>query len=144
MVRIKERYLLVNILTPTHSGKQLSSDIPDVLIVHQPVPNSLTARSLLNGIRSQIISLFGDLGAGAIEGNAMVKYLSRATSTFILKVKRSHYRLVWAALTTMTHLTLSTGEQRSCAFQVARVSGTIRKAEQEAIRRARQLVLAAQ
>lgn len=70
-----------------------------------------------------------------------VKYLSRATSTFIVKTSRSQYRMVWAALTLMDQIPVSDGS--SCVFRVVRVSGTIRKAEQEAIRRARQLILAA-
>ncbi len=35
-------------------------------------------------------------------------------------------------------------EERPCVFQVVRVSGTIRKAEEEAIRRARATILKAQ
>ncbi|KAL2761240.1 hypothetical protein ACRALDRAFT_2090580, partial [Sodiomyces alcalophilus JCM 7366] len=137
MARIKERYLLINILTPTYSAKPLPTDVADVLHIHQPVPNTLTTRSVLGGIQSQMSALFGDLGSATIEANAIVKYLSKATSTFILKVRRSHYRLIWAALSTMTYLTLSTGERKPCTFQVVRVSGTIRKAEQEAMRQAR-------
>jgi len=43
--------------------------------------------------------------------------------------------LVWAALTFITHL--SKPLDQPCVIQVVRVSGTIRKAEEEAIRRAR-------
>lgn len=49
--------------------------------------------------------------------------------------------MLWAALTLMDHVPVKDG--RSCIFRVVRVSGTIRKAEEEAIRRARALVLAA-
>jgi len=38
----------------------------------------------------------------------------------------------------------SVREGRNCVFRVVRVSGTIRKAQEEAIRRARDLILAAQ
>lgn len=41
----------------------------------------------------------------------------------------------------MDHLPLKNG--KPCVFRVVRVSGTIRKVEEEAIRRARQMVLAA-
>jgi len=71
----------------------------------------------------------------------LVKYLSHATSTFILKIHRAHYRLVWAALTLMDRVPVKNGEP--CTFRVVRVSGTIRKVEEEAVRRARQLILAA-
>jgi ribonuclease P/MRP protein subunit POP5 len=64
-----------------------------------------------------------------------VKYVSSATSTTIIRVSRAHYRLVWAALTFTTKLPNPVNEP--CIIQVVRVSGTIKKAEEEAIRRAR-------
>jgi ribonuclease P/MRP protein subunit POP5 len=64
-----------------------------------------------------------------------VKYVSTATSTAIIRVSRAHYRLVWAALTFTTKLPNPVNEP--CVIQVVRVSGTIKKAEEEAIRRAR-------
>ena len=79
----------------------------------------------------------GDEGSNSL----IVKYMSPATSTFILKVSRAHYRLVWAALSCMTAIPIRNG--KSCVFRVVRVSGTIRKAEEEAIRRARELILKA-
>jgi ribonuclease P/MRP protein subunit POP5 len=41
----------------------------------------------------------------------------------------------------MDHIPVKNGQ--NCSFRVVRVSGTIRKAEEEAIRRARQLILRA-
>lgn len=70
-----------------------------------------------------------------------VKYLSPATSTFILRISRAHYRLVWAALAFMNQVPVRDG--RPCVFRVVRVSGTIRKIEEEAVRRAKLLVRAA-
>ena len=76
-----------------------------------------------------------------------MKYLSLATSTFIVRVSRAHYRLVWSALTLMDRVPAGRGggegAGRRCIFRVVRVSGTIRKVEEEAIRRARLLMLAA-
>jgi ribonuclease P/MRP protein subunit POP5 len=69
---------------------------------------------------------------------ATVKYLSPATSTFIVRVARAQYRLVWAALSFMTHIPI---DGTPCVVRVLRVSGTIRKAEEEAVRRARLLVI---
>jgi ribonuclease P/MRP protein subunit POP5 len=79
--------------------------------------------------------------------NATVRYLSTATSTFIVRVARTHYRLVWATLSFMKHVPvwngISIADGRPCIFRVVRVSGTMRKVEEEAIRRAKLLVLAA-
>ena len=71
----------------------------------------------------------------------IVKYLSLATSTFIIRVSRAHYRIAWAALSFMNMVPVKNG--RSCIFQVVRVSGTIRKAEEAAIRGAREIILRA-
>ena len=82
-----------------------------------------------------------------------MKYLSPSTSTFIVRCPRARYQLVWAALTFITGLPRSTDkasasarggnatkagwEERECVMRVVRVSGTIRKSEEEVIRRAR-------
>lgn len=75
-----------------------------------------------------------------------VKYLSPATSTAIIRCPRASFRLVWSALTYISYVPAtdspagkrpSGGRERPCVFRVLRVSGTMRKAEEEAIRRAR-------
>jgi ribonuclease P/MRP protein subunit POP5 len=70
-----------------------------------------------------------------------VKYLSPATSTFILRISRANYRIAWAALSFMNEVPVKDGKK--CVFRVVRVSGTIRKVEEEAIRRARDIMLRA-
>ncbi|KAK6384982.1 RNA-binding protein pop5 [Exophiala oligosperma] len=68
------------------------------------------------------------------------------TSTVILRVPRAHYSLVWASLTFMDTLP---GPQRGaappvrCVARVVRVSGTIRKSEEEVLRRARRDIVRA-
>ncbi|KAI0010023.1 Rpp14 family protein [Xylariaceae sp. FL0662B] len=139
MVRIKERYLLVKILYPTELGSR--PDLPDVVVVNQPTTDQLTPAFLLRAIRAEIASLFGDYGSGTVEGGSLtVKYFSQATSTFILRTSRSSYRFVWAALTFMNRIPVRNG--KSCIFRVVHVSGTMRRAEEEAIRRARDLIFA--
>lgn len=49
--------------------------------------------------------------------------------------------MLWAALFLMDRVPAKDG--RPCIFRVVRVSGTMRKAEEEAIRQARGLILAA-
>ncbi len=75
----------------------------------------------------------------------LVKYLSAATSTAIVRCARANYQVVWAALTYMTHLPRLPGGEKlqPCVMQVVRVSGTIRKAEEEVIRRGRAAILKA-
>ncbi|GAW25503.1 putative rpp14 family protein [Rosellinia necatrix] len=140
MVRIKERYLLVNILYPTELGAR--PNLPDVVVLNQPTSDELTPAALLRAIRAEVAALFGDYGSGALEGGGLsVKYLSQATSTFILRIARASYRFVWTALSFMGSVPVKNG--RPCVFRVVHVSGTIRKAEEEAIRRARKLIFEA-
>ncbi|KAL2263186.1 hypothetical protein VTK26DRAFT_7841 [Humicola hyalothermophila] len=141
MVRLKDRYLLVNIVYTNVPPGQSKGPVPDLLLYNQPTSNELRPQLLLKGIRNEVAALFGDCGSGRVERSLQVKYLSPATSTFILRVSRAHYRLVWAALAFMNQVPIKGG--RPCIFRVVRVSGTIRKVEEEAIRRAKLLVLAA-
>ncbi|KKY25876.1 putative rpp14 pop5 family protein [Diplodia seriata] len=141
MVRLKHRYLLVELLypSPATSPSKSAQSLPDVVQFHQPSPDKLTAGLLIKSIRDGIVELFGDYGAGMTGGTLQVKYFSPATSTAIIRVSRDHYRLVWAALSFITRLPHPINQD--CVVQVVRVSGTIRKAEEEAIRRAKQAIL---
>jgi ribonuclease P/MRP protein subunit POP5 len=170
MVRIKHRYLLVNILYPdpplqltgqSAGPNKNATALPAAVQFNQPTPNELTPQVLLRMVREHITLLYGDYGAG-VTGSGLngieilpelktstydliVKYLSPATSTFILRCPRAHYQMVWSALTYITHLPRASkgAEPRACVMKVVRVSGTIRKAEEEAIRRARESILRA-
>ncbi|KAG5982791.1 hypothetical protein E4U55_001329 [Claviceps digitariae] len=139
MVRIKERYLLVNILYPPDTNPSAAS-MPYLVSQHRPTVDKVTPQALVKGIKAEVGLLFGDYGLGAFEGTLSVKYLSLATSTFILRCPRAHYQMLWSALTCMDHIPVKDGH--ACIFRVVRVSGTIRKVEEEAIRQARQLILA--
>ncbi|KAL1652122.1 RNA-binding protein pop5 [Diplodia intermedia] len=131
MVRLKHRYLLVELLypSPATSPSKPAQPLPDVVQFHQPSPDKLTAGLLIKSIRDGIAELFGDYGAGMTGG----------TLQAIIRVSRDHYRLVWAALSFITRLPHPINQD--CVVQVVRVSGTIRKAEEEAIRRAKQAIL---
>ncbi|RKU49002.1 hypothetical protein DL546_009658 [Coniochaeta pulveracea] len=115
MVRFKERYLLVNILYPEGGPTPKATDkpIPDLLLFNQPTTDYVTPQSLARAIRTQVNTLFGDYGSGAVE----------------------------RTLTFMDHIPGKNG--RPCIFRVVRVSGTIRKIEEDAVRRAKQMMLAA-
>lgn len=66
MVRLKHRYLLVNILYPALEKTKSRSDVPDVVVFNQPTTSDLTSRALLRGLRAEISILFGDYGSGAV------------------------------------------------------------------------------
>jgi ribonuclease P/MRP protein subunit POP5 len=66
MVRLKNRYLLVNILYPELDDNPTNPKIPDVVVFNQPTTDSLTSHALLKGIKTEVSNLFGDHGSGAI------------------------------------------------------------------------------
>ncbi|OAX82187.1 hypothetical protein ACJ72_03456 [Emergomyces africanus] len=131
------------------------------LLIHRPTPDTLTPQSLARAVREHVAEMFGDWGMGRLGGGGaggagnvppwvicLVKYLSPATSTAIIRCPRASYRLVWCALTYMSRLppvsskhTKPGAMQSDCVFRVVRVSGTMRKAEEEAIARARREVV---
>ncbi|KAK2746985.1 hypothetical protein FQN57_002557 [Myotisia sp. PD_48] len=164
MVRLKHRYLLVDILYPPQPGSKPTSlcqqeDLKEFhLQVHRPTPDTLTPHLFAKVIRENVAEMFGDWGMGRLGGSGAnslsVKYLSPATSTAIIRCPRASYRLVWSALTYMSGFPARKGQrpgapetgppgqvQHECIFRVVRVSGTMRKVEQEAIRRARMEVV---
>ena len=67
-----------------------------------------------------------------------VNYWSPATSTAIIRCPREHFQIVWAALTFITNLPKSSSVP--VVIKVVRVSGTIRKAEEDVIQRSKRLV----
>lgn len=75
MVRLKHRYLLINILYPeqTKSTRPApaasSTQLPDTVAFHAPSSDALTPQLLLRIIRDGVAELFGDYGAGAIGGS---------------------------------------------------------------------------
>ena len=169
MVRLKHRYLLAHILYPNAENSANSkplkglAEAPYTIQFHRPSSDRLDGRLLMKMIRTSVAELFGDYGSGMIAGSlqgtfvsaqspilsisnltvlAPVKYFSAATSTAIIRVSRDHYRLVWAALTFTTRLPKPVDQ--ACVIQVVRVSGTIRKSEEAAIRLARQSIKRAQ
>ncbi|OJJ44948.1 hypothetical protein ASPZODRAFT_17860 [Penicilliopsis zonata CBS 506.65] len=146
MVRVKHRYLLLDILYPSTSTKPSSTSSSNrVLSIHAPTPDTLTPGLLAKMVREEVAEIFGDWGVGRLggagAGGISVKYLSPATSTAIIRCPRASFRLVWTALTYMTHVPEGRDAARPCVFRVVRVSGTIRKAEEEAIRRARREIV---
>ncbi|KAE8356342.1 Rpp14/Pop5 family-domain-containing protein [Aspergillus coremiiformis] len=161
MVRVKHRYLLLDILYPDPSSwpsstapKKAPLQTQSQLRIHSPTSNALTPSLLAKTVREGVADLFGDWGVGRLggvgAGGVSVKYLSPATSTAIIRCPRASYRLVWMALTYMSCVPEIEGSRskwsdvamtRPCVFRVVRVSGTMRKAEEEAIRRARREIV---
>ena len=148
MVRLKHRYLTVHVLYPSDSPRAQSATAT-VLQFHRPSPPGVDSAHLLRLIKRSVEYMYGDYGLGLVASSLKIKYWSPATSTAIIRVTRSHFRILWAALTWITELgrigSQDRGGQRpqECVFRVVRCSGTIRKAEEDVIRRAKAEILKA-
>merc|ERR1712000_485634 len=66
MVRIKERYLLVNIIYPPDTSKTVNPRLPTRVALHRPTTEDLTFKTLQKALKKEIALLFGDYGAGAL------------------------------------------------------------------------------
>lgn len=145
MVRIKHRYLLFNILYPEEQPRRdAKPSDPSYLTFHSPTPEHLGPGLLIGALRSSIALHFGDVGVGLASPSLKVIYFSPATSTAIVRCPRQHFRIVWAALTYMTTLPgPRRGDSMPCVIQVVRVSGTIKKSEEELIRRSKRDIVRA-
>lgn len=145
MVRIKHRYLLFNVLYPGSApAAHTKSDEPPYLAFHSPSPAHLSGGLLLTALRASIASHFGDVGLGLASASLRVVYFSPTTSTAIVRCPRQHFRMVWAALTYMTEVPGARGAPATnCVVHVVRVSGTIRKSEEELMRRSRRDIVRA-
>lgn len=158
MVRIKQRYLLFNILYPSNppasknplapgAATAIPAPTPPIsyISIHRASPSHVTSRHVLSTVRNNISNIFGDHGLGVTQSSLKIVYFSPATSTCILRCPRAQFRLVWASLTFLDSLPGERyGDPRTpCVVQVVRVSGTIRKSEEELLRRARRDVVRA-
>ena len=123
MVRLKHRWLLFEILYPNESSATPLS----------ATSQTVTTKLLADILRQQISYNFGDHGSGLVSASLSIRYFSAATSTGIIRIARDHYRIVWAALTFIRDLA-----GRECVITVRRVSGTVKKAEEEILRRDKQ------
>ena len=122
MVRLKHRWLLFEIVYPSET-----SAIPFFAASQQ-----VNTKLLTDALRQQISYNFGDCGSGLVASSLSIRYFSPATSSGIVRIARDCYRIVWAALTFIRDLA-----GRECVITVRRVSGTIKKAEEEILRRDR-------
>ncbi|KAK3202780.1 hypothetical protein GRF29_154g717099 [Pseudopithomyces chartarum] len=139
MVRVKNRYLVANILYPAATSVvKDGKSAPSIMQFHAPTPDSLHTGQLIRLIRDGIENLFGDYGMGMVNRTLKVIYWSPPTSTAIIRCPREHYQMVWAALTFVTKLPHP--NHTPVVIKVVRVSGTIRKAEEEVIRRAKGII----
>lgn len=136
MVRIKQRYILFDILSPPSSEHwEAYSESRDsaLLHLHQVSSNEISAKHLLQVIRQVLQDHYGDFGAGSAGILLVVKYFSPKTSTGIIRCGRQHLDMIVAVLALINRL-----GDKEVIMRCVHVSGTIKKCENVSIRRDRE------
>lgn len=106
MVRLKNRYILFEILENGHNVEQ---------------------RELLDKILQSLQYNFGTVASGLLNSSLYIKYYSQKTGKGILQADRTYFRLAWAALTFIDL-------DGKGFIRAMGISGTMRKAEERLIR----------
>ena len=118
MVRVKQRYILGEIIFATENGNG------EVNL------NQLTQRRLLENFRRAIHELYGEVGLAKIQPNFLVKFWNVTTRIFILRVGRENLDMANTALIFMTQFACEeTATVRDCRVRVMHVGGTLEKVE---------------
>jgi ribonuclease P/MRP protein subunit POP5 len=87
MVRLKHRYLLLEILYPHSASAGAKSEptrVNDFIEFHSPSPSRFDERTLARLIRDNVSDLFGDYGVGKVAGS--LKGMSRSAT--VLRERR--------------------------------------------------------
>ncbi|KAM3163276.1 Ribonuclease P [Lachancea thermotolerans] len=142
MVRLKSRYVLFEVLYP--EGRTLTSENNvnnlskrEVLLRHHQVtPARVTVKTILQELRRVIQFNFGDYGSGKANSLLQIKYFSNRTSTGIIRCSREDYEIVVIALTLMNKI----DELEGVLLNPIKVSGTIKRIEQYAVKRSARLL----
>lgn len=135
MVRLKQRYILFDVLYPPGDTSFSGSSQDAILALCQPSPTSVNPKTLTQTLRKVLQDHYGDFGAGTAGMLISVKYFSNKTSTGILRCLRQTFQQVMAALTLM-----NTIANKEVIVRCLHVSGTIKKCENLSIARSKQMM----
>lgn len=70
MVRVKNRYLVINLLYPaSYSTSEPANRPPDVVQFHAPTPDAVHSGVLVRTIRDSVAELYGDYGMAMVSGS---------------------------------------------------------------------------
>lgn len=147
MVRLKNRYLLFDIVYPpvgdprTGNQKQKHNAFSEspkeaLLQMHEPSPAAINARSIASMLRRVVEEHFGQIAGGSVALLISVKYFSNKTSTGIIRCSRDNFHQVMAAVALVTKV-----DNYNAVMRCIHSSGTIRKCEQFSIRRNKQMIV---
>ncbi|CAI4054470.1 hypothetical protein SKDZ_01G0380 [Saccharomyces kudriavzevii ZP591] len=133
MVRLKSRYILFEVLyPPTDVNVEESMSKADILLAHHRAsPADVSIKSIIQEVRRSLSLNLGDYGSAKCSSLLQLKYFSNRTSTGIIRCHREDCDLVIMALMLMARI----GDVGGLIVNPVKVSGTIKKIEQFAVRR---------
>ena len=105
MVRIKQRYLLAQVIVEKGRAE-------------------LVSRDLYSSITARITQLLGIYGFGAVKASLAIKYWNAGTGFVLVRVARAFVKPVWTALSSVREL-----GGRRCVISVVHCAGTLRGAK---------------
>lgn len=132
MVRLKTRYLLFQLIYPTNGTHKVEEGSVGMMLDSSP---QVSAGLLVAILRSSLQKNFGDYGASMVQTSFSVKYFSSQTGTGIIRCHREAVDHVRAAM-----FFVSSIDGKPCVFSCISVSGSIKKTEIIAMRRARRIL----
>ncbi|SCU91024.1 LADA_0F07668g1_1 [Lachancea dasiensis] len=140
MVRLKSRYILFEVLYPAPDcpeERPFSNSRKDILIRHHRAsPAQISHKTIIQELRRTLQHNFGDYGIGRVNSLLQIKYFSNRTSTGIIRCSREEYDLVLIALMFINRI----DDVEGLVVNPTKVSGTIKRVEQYAIRRNERLL----
>ncbi|CAH1801199.1 unnamed protein product [Owenia fusiformis] len=113
MVRLKNRYLLCEIMFP----------LEDKRLVHD-----INVKTLRYQIGQAIQTLHGTYGRGLLQQSLKVNYINTYTNTVLIRGKRGAHKLLWSAITTIKKI-----GNFDCFFRLIHLGGTIRSCQKSLI-----------
>ncbi|EGV65786.1 RNA-binding protein pop5 [Yamadazyma tenuis] len=145
MVRLKQRYILFEILQPPQAPKECHEDrdlfttfaespSTGLLTLHRSSPSSINPKAITNSIKQHVQEYYGDFGAGFLM-TLNVKYFNNKTSTGIIRCGNQNFQYVLGAMTLINKI-----ESKPVIIRCTHVSGTIKKCEQFASQKNRELI----
>jgi RNase P/RNase MRP subunit POP5 len=109
MVKFKSRYILLECL------------------YEEDKVRTVEASKWLKLIRTEVESLFGDVGLGKLSKNLQVKYVNNMTNMMIIRVGKDYLKMLWTVLTMVNNI-----DGEKIKLHIVGVSGTIKKCELKA------------
>lgn len=133
MVRLKDRYILFQILYPPNKDDEnlinySKSETEILMVLHQSTHFSIDKNVISNHIKKVVLDSYGEYGLGKIEMSFSIKYFSNKTSTGIIRCGRLSFEMIIAAFV-LTNRILNYEVILKCVH----VSGTIKKCENHSI-----------